>query len=52
MMDYRLEEWGFGWELREFGGSAIDDIGDGLAVRVDGVILLLGGDTIGGDQGQ
>ena len=37
-MDYCLEEWEFGWELGEFGGSAIDDIGDGSAVRVDGVV--------------
>ena len=41
VMDYCLEEWEFGWEFREFGGSAIDDIGDGSAVRVDGVILFL-----------
>ena len=42
VMNYGLEEWEFGWEFREFEGSAIDDIGDGSAVRVDGVILLLG----------
>jgi hypothetical protein len=41
-VDYCLEIWEFGWEFREFGGSAIDNIGDRSAVRVDGVILLLG----------
>ena len=41
VMDYGLKEWEFGWEFREFGGSAIDDIGDRSTVRVDGVILLL-----------
>ena len=40
-MEYSLEEREFGWEFREFGGDAIDDVGDGSAVRVDDVILLL-----------
>ena len=37
-----MEEWEFGLEFGEFGGSAIDDIGDGSSVGVDGVILLQG----------
>ena len=30
----------FGGEFGEFGGDAINDVGDGSAVRVDGVVLL------------
>ena len=36
-----LEEWEFGREFGEFGGDAIDDVGDGSAVGVNGVVLLL-----------
>jgi hypothetical protein len=35
VVEYRLEEW-------EFGGNAINDVGDGSAVRVDVVMLLWG----------
>ena len=38
MMQDGLEEGEFS---REFGGDAIDNVGDGSAVRVDGVVLLL-----------
>ena len=41
MIKYGLEEGEFGRELEEFGGDAIDEVGDGSTVRVDGVILLL-----------
>jgi hypothetical protein len=41
VMEYSLEEGEFGWELGQCRGDAIDDVGDGSAVRVDGVILLL-----------
>ena len=41
-MKYGLEEREFGGEFGEFGGDAIDDVGDGgSTVRVDGVILSL-----------
>ena len=30
-----------GREFGEFGGDAIDDVGDGSEVRVDGVVMLL-----------
>ena len=36
-----LEEGEFGWEFGEFGSDVIDDVGDGSAVGVDGVIMLL-----------
>ena len=36
-----LDEWEFGREFGEFGGDAVDDVGDGSAVRVNGVVLLL-----------
>ena len=36
-----LEEWEFGSEFGEFGGDAVNDVGDGSAVRVNGVVLLL-----------
>ena len=35
-----MEERELGRELGEFGGDAVDDVGDGSAVRVDDVILL------------
>jgi hypothetical protein len=40
-MDYSLEEGELGSEFGEFGGDAIDDVGDGPAVRVNGVVTLL-----------
>ena len=40
-MDYSLEEGELGREFGEFGGDAIDDVGDGPAVRVNGVVTLL-----------
>ena len=36
-----LEEGEFRREFGEFGGDAIDTVGDGSAVRVDDVVLLL-----------
>ena len=36
-----LEEGEFGGEFEEFGSDAVDDVGDGSTVGVDGVILLL-----------
>ena len=36
-----LEEGEFSGEFGEFGGDAVDDVSDGSAVRVDGVVLLL-----------
>ena len=36
-----LEEWEFGREFGEFEGDAVYDVGDGSAVGVNGVILLL-----------
>ena len=36
-----LEEREFGGEFGEFGSDAVNDVGDGSTVRVDGVILLL-----------
>jgi len=35
-----LEEGELGRELGEFGGDAVDDVGDGSAVRVNDIILL------------
>ena len=35
------EEREFSEKFGEFGGDAVDDVGDGSAVRVDGVVLLL-----------
>ena len=40
MVNDSLEEGELGGELGEFGGDAVDDVGDGSAVRVDDVILL------------
>ena len=40
-MEYSLEGGELGGEFGEFGGDAIDDVGDGPAVRVYGVIMLL-----------
>ena len=40
-MEYSLEERELGGEFGEFGGDAIDDVGDGSAIGVDGVIVLL-----------
>ena len=40
MVDDSLEEGELGRELGEFGGDAVDDVGDGSAVRVDDVIVL------------
>ena len=37
----RLEEGEFSREFGEFGGDAIDNVSDGSAVGVDGVVLLL-----------
>ena len=36
-----MEEGELGREFGEFGGDAIDDVGDGPAVRVNGVVKLL-----------
>ena len=36
-----LEEGEFSGEFGEFGGDAVDDVSDGSAVRVNGVVLLL-----------
>ena len=36
-----LEEWELGREFGEFGGDAVDDVGDGSAVGVNGSVLLL-----------
>ena len=41
MVEYSLEERKFGGEFGEFGGNAVDNVSDGSAVRVDGVVLLL-----------
>jgi hypothetical protein len=41
VMEYSLEEEEFGGEFGEFGSDVIDDVGDGSAVRVDGIIMLL-----------
>ena len=41
MVDDSLEEGEFGREFGEFGGDAIDDVSDGPAVRVNGVVTLL-----------
>ena len=35
------EQGEFSGEFGEFGGDAVDDVSDGSAVRVDGVVLLL-----------
>ena len=40
MVEDCLEKWNFGWEFLELRGGAIDDVSDGSAVCVDGVILL------------
>ena len=40
-MEYSLEEGELGREFGEFGGDAIEDVSDGPAVRVYGVIMLL-----------
>ena len=40
MVDDSLEEGELGRELGEFGGDAVDDVGDESAVRVDDVIVL------------
>ena len=40
MVEYSLKEGELGRELGEFGGDAVDDVGDGSAVRVNDVILL------------
>ena len=40
-MDYSLEQGELGREFGEFGGDAVDDVSDGPAVRVYGVIMLL-----------
>jgi hypothetical protein len=41
-MNYRLEEWDFGWEFGECVVHAINDIGDGSVVSLHDVILLWG----------
>ena len=41
MVQDGLEEGEFSREIGEFGGDAIDDVSDGSAVRVDGVVVLL-----------
>ena len=41
MVQDGLEEGELSRELGEFGGDAIDNVGDGSAVRVDGVVVLL-----------
>ena len=40
VMEYSLEEGVLGRKFGEFGSAAIDDVGDGSAVRVDDIILL------------
>ena len=40
-MEYSLEEGELGREFANFGSDAIDDVGDGSAIGVDGVIMLL-----------
>jgi hypothetical protein len=41
VVDDRLKEGEFGWVLQEWGGGwALNDIRDGLAVRVDGITVL------------
>ena len=40
MVDDSLEEGELGRKLGEFGVDAVDDVGDGSAVRVDDVIVL------------
>ena len=41
MMQDGLEEGEFSGEFGEFGGDAIDNVSDGSAIRVDGVVVLL-----------
>ena len=41
MVQVGLEEGEFSREFGEFGGDAVYDVGDGSAVRVDGVVLRL-----------
>ena len=41
MMQDGLEEGEFSREFGEFGNYAVDDVSNGSAVGVDGVILLL-----------
>ena len=41
MVQDGLEEGQFSREFGEFGGDAIDNVSDGSAVRVDGVVVLL-----------
>ena len=41
MVQDGLEEGEFSREFGEFGGDAIDNVSDGSAVRVDGVVVLL-----------
>ena len=41
MVQDGLEEGEFSREFGEFGGDAIDNVGDGSAVRVDGGVVLL-----------
>ena len=41
MVDDSLEEGELGRKLGEFGVDAVDDVGDGPAVRVNGVVTLL-----------
>ena len=40
-MEYSSEEGELGREFGEFVGDAVDDVSDGSAVRVDGVVTLL-----------
>jgi len=47
VIEDRLKEGEFGWVLREWRGWALNDIRDGLAVRVDGITVLGGGVVIG-----
>ena len=41
MVQDGLKEGEFSREFGEFGGDAIDNVGDGSAVRVDKVVVLL-----------
>ena len=40
VVEDRLKEGEFGWVLREWRGWALNDIRNGLAVRVDGIAVL------------
>ena len=41
VMEFSLEEGELGRKFGKFGSDAIDDVGDGSAIEVDGVVMLL-----------